>query len=236
MSKGEIMETGRAFSYVFEDENWISKILIGGLIFLFSFLIFPFFIILGYFVEIIRRTANDIEPVLPEWDNIGEKLSKGFSLFILYLLYEIPIALIIIIYVAISAVLGSSVSAQGAQTTGSLIALLGLLVTLIISIYSIILILVLPVATMKYALSDKLSQAFKLKEIWSVIKNNFADLIIVILLTYVASIIGALGSIAILIGAAFTYFYALTVTGNLYGQLSKKASGKMEVETLKETA
>lgn len=223
------MDIGKAFSYVFEDKQWPAKILLGGVFILLSFLIFPFLFVLGYFAQTIKNASEGVEPLLPEWTDYGDKLAKGFSIVVIYVLYELPIFILLIVYSIIAASL-ATVSQGGESGVGSLIAILGLLVTIAIFIYSIFLFLALPVATIKYSVSGSIGQAFRLGEIWSVIKNNIGSLIVVLLLTYVAGIIGSLGVIALFIGVAFTSFYALAVVGSLYGQFIRQATGKITVK------
>ena len=231
------MDIGKAFSFVFEDEKWITKVLIGGLLFLFSWLIIPFLIVIGYMIEIVNKTASDSKELLPEWTNIGNKLTKGFVVFIIYFLYGLPIVFLSIIYSIIIGVLNTSASAPEGQTViGTIIGLLSLFLMLVIVIYSIALILILPVAIIKYAVSLNFSEAFNLKENWKFVRENITNLILVLVLSYVAQIIGSLGFIALFIGAAFTSFYALAVIGNLYGQLAKVGLKKPEIVTVDEIA
>lgn len=228
------MDYGKAFTYVFEDEKWILKILIGGIFFLLSFLILPLFLVLGYWAETLDRSAKDIKPILPEWDDLGGKLAKGFFVFFIYFLYQLPVTALLVIYFAVS--VGLSSIPNQSQAVSALIGIFGFLVFLVVTAYSIALVLFLPVATMRYAVSNELPQAFKFKEIWAFIKDNIANLLIVILLSYLASIIGGFGFVALFIGAAFTYFYALLVTGNLYGQLYRIGAGQLIEETKEEVA
>jgi hypothetical protein len=83
----------------------------------------------------------------------------------------------------------------------------------------------LPAGLIRYAQYDSLGSAFQFGEIFSFISSNIGDYIIVVLLTWVAQFIAGFGVILCLIGVVFTGFWAILVTGNLYGQLARKAAG-----------
>jgi hypothetical protein len=225
------MDIGKAFSFVFEDKEWPVKVLIGGLLLIFSFLVIPLFIVLGYFAQVIKNAAEAKEPLLPVWDDYENKLVKGFLIMVIYIIYELPIIALLIVYSIIATALSAATSSQGGQTAiGIFLLVLFLIVALAIFLYSIFLLFALPVATIKYAVSENFGQAFKFGEIWTIITRNTGSLLVVILLSFVAGIIGSLGVIAFFVGAAFTSFYAVAVIGNLYGQFSRQASGKLTIQ------
>ena len=58
------MDIGLSFSYMFEDKDWIKKILIGGLI---SLIPIVNFAALGYVVQLVRNT-RDGRPLRRECD------------------------------------------------------------------------------------------------------------------------------------------------------------------------
>lgn len=89
------MDIGRVFNFVFEDKDWIKKILIGG-----ALLIIPIIgklFLLGYTVEVIRNVKNGRELPLPEWDNWGDRLVTGLMLCISLFIYAIPAAILFFI-------------------------------------------------------------------------------------------------------------------------------------------
>ena len=60
---------GRAFSFMFEDKDWIQKILIGAAFLLLSMIIIGIPFVLGYLREVARRSAEGKELPLPDWDD-----------------------------------------------------------------------------------------------------------------------------------------------------------------------
>ena len=92
------MDIGKSFGYVFDDDEWITKVLIAaailGLGILFSWmllipLIIALFLLGGYGVEITRRVIRGDTQVLPKWDNWGELLVDGLKAWIIELVYRL---------------------------------------------------------------------------------------------------------------------------------------------------
>jgi hypothetical protein len=87
------------FAFPFKDEEWQSKFTIALLLTLGSILIVPWWLLLGYTHELMRRIILDgEEPGLPEWDRWGEYLIDGLKLFAIGLVYNLPV--IILIYIS----------------------------------------------------------------------------------------------------------------------------------------
>lgn len=91
------MTVVRAFTYIFSDHHWRSK-LTGIAVFV---LLLPFPIIglvslcvlLGYLAGIIHNISADCERPLPEWDHIGEDISKGIPVLLAIIVYHLPLLL-----------------------------------------------------------------------------------------------------------------------------------------------
>lgn len=220
------MELGKAFTYVFEDEKWVEKIFIGGLFLLISFLIIPIFFVIGYQVEIIERILEGKEKPLPQWTNLGEKLSKGFSLIVTVFIYQLPIFIIyIFLFIPMIFLFLLPSIGKNSETAAGIIAIIFMLIFFLVMIivfaYSIFVFLITPAVTTRYALTKSIREGLNIKEVWQFTKSNIGNVLIVLLLAYAASLIGAIGVIAFFIGFAFTSFYSLTVTGYLYGELAK---------------
>jgi hypothetical protein len=85
------MDIGSSFTYMFEDESWIKKILIGGIV---SLVPIVNFAALGYVVEVIRNVRDGRPTPLPEWDDFGQYFMNGLWLAIIGLVYSIPFLLL----------------------------------------------------------------------------------------------------------------------------------------------
>jgi hypothetical protein len=79
------MGLGKSFSFVFEDDEWITKVLIAVGVLLggidLGILVIPAIVaallLSGYGLEIARRVIHSDSQVLPEWDDWGALLSDG---------------------------------------------------------------------------------------------------------------------------------------------------------------
>lgn len=213
------MDYGKAFTYVFEDKEWFKKLGLGGLLFLGGIFIIPLFFPLGYMVETVQNVIEDKRPLLPEWDNWGEKFSKGAVLFAINLIYQLPALLINVISTGLQTAANQSQSAS----TNAAMLIPALILSLVRLAYSIFVAFILPIIIIQYARTGKFEAAFRFKEMYEFIKNNLGDYFVVVLIGIVAGMIGGAGILFCCVGMAFTMFYAYLINANLYGQLYKQS-------------
>jgi len=88
-------------------------------------------------------------------------------------------------------------------------------------LYGIAAYLVLPAAIANYAATDDISAAFKLGEVFKMVRDNIGTYAMVLLGGIVASLVASLGSIACVIGVLFTSVYSFAINGHLWGQAYK---------------
>lgn len=227
------MDINKAFRFVVEDRQWISKLLIAILMSVFAFLILPALILQGYLVAIVRRVMNQDNEPLPEWSDWGKLLKDGFFVFVGVLVWTLPFLIVLMIGIAMTIGFGSmsneNLAAAGASSAGLLVACLGIL-------FVIALLFVTPALYIQYAIKDEFGALFRFSEIFGIIRNHLADILIAFLVTLVASIAISLAaglvSIVPCLGwiAAFVLGLAVTpyltfVTGHLYGQIASKVQG-----------
>jgi hypothetical protein len=79
------MEIGKAFGFVTEDEQWITKVLIGGLIQFVPLL--GTIAILGYSYRVALNVARGNPRPLPAWGEFGDFLGRGFMALIIQIVY-----------------------------------------------------------------------------------------------------------------------------------------------------
>ncbi len=214
------MDIGSAFTYMFDDEDWIKKVGIGGVAWLLAIVVVPIFLVLGYMLQTIKNVRDGHPKPLPEWDNLGEMIVKGLMVFVIAIIYNIVPLLIIFCPLLIIPFAAGELDSDA----GSAIAIIANCFICVGSIISIVVNLVLPAALIRYAQYDTIGSALQFGEIFSFISSNVGDYIIVVLLGWVASFVAAFGLILCLIGVYFTNFWAILVTANLYGQLARKAT------------
>ena len=203
------MDFAQAFTFPFQDKEWIKKIVITALI---SFIpILGGIAVLGWSLEVGRRLIRGEAPVLPDWSNFGGLLSLGIKGFVVSLVLSIPL---IVLYLPAS-LLSAFADSEQMATLLSIVSIctgcLGLL-------YAIAFMFVLPAAYGQLAATDSLAEAFNVRKLVSLIRNAPAAYLIVVLGLLVAGIIAPLGVILCVIGVFFTFAYTLAVEGHLFGQ------------------
>jgi hypothetical protein len=93
-------------------------------------------------------------------------------------------------------------------------------------IYGILMGFMLPAAIGKYLDTGQLGAAFRVGEIFTIVKSAPVAFLLVILGSIIASFVSSLGTIACIVGILITAPYAMAIVGNLYGQAYKQAVTK----------
>ncbi len=220
------MDIGSAFTFMFDDQDWIKKIAIGGGITLAAVILSPILIGLvlilplsGYMLETLKNVRDGRPIPLPEWSDFGNLFSKGLMIFVIGLVYNLPALLVS----CLSAGVNLAAPNLDSDMAEMMVVVAGCLscVQVILSLLGNAL---LPAAIIRYAQYETLGSAFQFGEIFSFVSKNIGDYIIVILLGWVASLIAAFGLILCVIGVVFTGFWSVLVAANLYGQLARKTA------------
>ena len=81
------MDYGKSFTYLFKDEKWISKFLIGVVV---SLIPIVNLAALGYIVELVKNVRDGLKTPLPEWDEFGAFFFSGLKFFLGTLVYALP--------------------------------------------------------------------------------------------------------------------------------------------------
>jgi len=210
------LDIGKSFTYMFDDESWIMKILIGGIL---SFIPIVNFVVVGYMLETLKRSADGMDTPLPEWDDFGGKFIKGLMLIIIVLVYTIPIWLV-------ACVLGGGLAMAGAAESDALASMVGLIsacANCLYLVWIIVVWIVMPAAGIRYAVTGEFMSAFQLGEIFSFIRANLANYVVAIIIAAVASFIASFGWIACLVGVLFTNFWGYLVTAHVLGQVQRES-------------
>lgn len=229
------MDVNKSFRFVMEDKQWLSKLLIAVLMSVLSFLIFPALILQGYLVKIIRHVMGGSWDDLPEWDDWSKLLKDGFYVTVAQIIYTLPFILLFIVGGLATGGLGSLADAGSDLASIGVMGGASVLICLAL-VFAIAFLFLTPAILIQYALKDDFGALFRFGEVFAIIRNHTADILIVFLVTLAAAIaisliIGVLAIIpclgwiaAFLIGLAVGPFVSF-VTGHLYGQIASKVMG-----------
>ena len=213
------MNIGLAFTYQFEDEEWIKKLLLTGLIALIP--IVGQIYIFGWMMEIAERFAISSTEKLPDIA-FGKFLSKGFSGYIATLVYAIP-GFIVMLPGIIASMFTSS--AGDDATTVIMLAMvccvgLGALVSIVSSLVSF-------PAIVEVQIKD-LKSGFQVKRMFAIFKGAIgAYLLAIVILALAVPIISSLGAIACGIGVIVTLPYSISLQGALLGMAYREGSDSL---------
>jgi hypothetical protein len=206
------MDFGLAFSFPFQDEKWIEKILIAAVISIIP--IIGWFALLGWSIEIGRRVINGEKQVLADWSDFGGLLTLGFKAWLAALVFSIPL---IIVWIPVGIFTGVVGSTDG-DAAAAIITLVSFCMICLTFSYSIALLFALPASYGRLAATDGLGESLNVKALWTIVSNAPSAYLIVLLGYIVAGFIASLGSILCLVGVFLTTAYSLAVEGHLLGQ------------------
>ncbi len=208
------MDVGKSFTFAFEDENWVSKIVIGGLISLVPILNLAAW---GYSLETLRRVAEGEERPLPDWGEFGDLFVKGLVFFIAIFAYVVPVIFLGICYSIFSAIGGEG---RGAE---AVFLVFSLPLACLIFLYALALAVFWPAIAISYATSGEFAGAFAWGWMYRLIRDNPASYLLAVIMSWVAGLIASLGLVACFIGVIFTNFWSYLVYGHLFGQVPRPA-------------
>lgn len=228
------MDFGKAFTFMFEDPDWLRKMGIGTLVGLVGILLSPILIgliplimLMGYSLDTLRNVAYGHERPLPEWQDWGGFLARGFKLTAAFVVWALPVIVIVI-----PMTIGGALADQGGSGAGAIAALLIICGSCLMLLWTLFLALISPAIYVRIAETDRFTAAFEFSKLWAFTRNNLGNIVIAILLTWVAgliaSIVAPLGAIALLIGALVTMPLAMLwqylVQAHLFGQVARQST------------
>ncbi len=224
------MDIGKAFSFVTEDERWVSKLGIGALIALLSFLIIPIPLLWGYMVGVARNVKDGVPDPMPEWDDWGRLYKDGLAIIVAQAVYTLPFWLLSCVAGVGAIGMGSLVDYNEDLAAAGLLSTFGL--TLCIGfIFVVVLFFVSPAIVIQYVRTDDFGATFRLGEVFGIAKENIGNILLVTLVTFAAvfvlniiigvvGLIPCIGWIATLIIGLLAGPYIIALTGHLYGQMA----------------
>jgi hypothetical protein len=219
-------DIGRPFVYVFEDKDWITKVLIGGAVFLGSFMLSlvliglaGFLLIAGYQRRVSMAVAEGAELPIPDlFAQPGEDMVVGLKMMAIGFVWVLPALVLrvigVIAMLVISAVgggnddaaavggfvmIGTSCLALPLQILGSAIALIGIL---------------------RFWDTGELGAGFRVGEIMAFAKRQWVNLLLSLVVMMGAGIAAEMvGFLLLCIGIFFTMFWSNLATAHALGQI-----------------
>ncbi len=215
------MDFGLAFSFVFQDKDWFKKVGIAGLITLIP--IIGQLILVGWGLKITKNVMDRNPTPLPDVE-FGEDLGRGFFAFVIGFVYSLPLSILSGIFAGINAAASAAMYDSGEGAGLAIVTLFSVCFSLFAGLYGLLLAVVLPAAYCRYLDKGSLGEAFKLGEVFKLVKAAPGAYLLVIVGALVAGLIAPLGSIACIIGVVVTAAFAMALNSHLYGQAYNEAN------------
>ena len=239
ISTEDTMNFSRAFRYIFDDKDWVTKTALGVLIMLVPILNFAW---LGYQIQIMRNVWKNETIILPAWgEDLGKRFMDGLMLALAGIVYALPVFLVVGLPTAIMvipALLVEDPDVMGALMTGSMFVNFCLMC--VFFLYALVLSFFTPVMHMFYAREGTFASCFKFGEIFRTITQNAGPFFTVWLVNFgvsmgVSMAVGAVGGILgwipilgqlllMVLGIAGP-MYALYFSAHTYGQFMSQVFG-----------
>jgi hypothetical protein len=210
----------KPFQYVFEDPDWLQKIVIGGLFYLAGFLIIGWFFIGGYVAQTARNIIAGVERPLPEWQDLGELFNEGLRLFGVILVYILPLIALAFLIMIPAGVLGA-IDNEGLNALGGTFA--GCISCLFVPL-SLAVTFFMPASLLFAAVERRFGAAFELGRIWPFIKQNIGNYILAIVVYLVARFLAGFGIALLCVGIIFTGFWSFLITTHAFAQVYRLAT------------
>jgi hypothetical protein len=201
------MNFTKSFTYIFEDPDWFSKLILPMLCSLIPF-VGPL-VMAGYIIHLIHNVAVREPKPLPQL-NFGEDLARGFKWFVVMLIYVIPLILLIVLMVV-----PVSASNEKAPAVAIIVSIFFGGITLA---YIVFLWLLMPLAQAHFAVNGTISSGLAVAKFAKMFSRNVAEWLLVLAGGLLAGLISPIGGIFFFIGALITGTYASLMVSHLTGQ------------------
>lgn len=165
--------------FPFQGPDWQNRFLIGSALVVLGLLIpiVPSLFVLGYIVEVIRRTLAGEEPSLPPWQDWGRLFVDGLRALAVSLVYLLPGTLIyfgsMILYFAGTIGLTPIFERETwAIWAFFLIFFIFMAALFLGSLFIVLGLIPLPMATAHFVAEERLASAFHVRRWWAILKER----------------------------------------------------------------
>jgi hypothetical protein len=206
------MNFGKAFSFVFEDPDWLKKVGIAAVLMLIPFV--GQVIVAGWAFNTTRNVIQRKEQPLAGWSDIGDIVVKGLQVIVIGFAYALPVILIS----ACSGGLSTWLADSGDDAAASAVAIVSICISCFAVLYGLFLSLAVPAAMGNFAAKEQFGAAFRFAEVFGLVRAAPGPYLLVLLGSIVAGFIAMLGIILCFFGVFLTAAYAAVINGHLQGQ------------------
>jgi hypothetical protein len=207
------MDVGLAFSFPFQDEDWVTKLILAGAILLVPVL--GVIVVLGWTLATTRNVIKGEAQPLAGWSDFADLLTLGFKAFIISIVYALPIIIISIPFGFIASMF---------EDADSWVAFTSICFSCFSILYGLALAFIYPAALGELAANDDFGAALNPTRIFELVRKAPNAYVLTFIATIGAGFLASLGLLLCLVGVLFTSAYAYAVYGHLYGQAYLEAT------------
>ncbi len=211
------MDLARAFTYIFDDEQWVGKIAMLAIVSLIPILSFATF---GWLVALIRNMLDGYPYPLPDWDDFGQKFIDGLLIFLVTLIYSIPLFPLILL----GPLADTFVNTQGGEFV---VFTLVCFISLFVLAYALLISALLFIGMIRYAQVRDFNVYLQIGQNLRIAMNNIGTLAVLALMEVIAGVIFALFGWIPCIGWIVALALGVPVYGHLQGQAARQIMGAM---------
>jgi len=240
------MEIGKSFTFIADDENWYSKLLVGVLISMVPILNFAW---IGYLTDLMHNVSQKNATLLADWNDLGDKFITGSKIVLAAMIYYLPIILLGIIPLTALFISNLNQGREAGEALLEVVGGVGFIAICCLGLYGLVLNFIFPAVHLNYSRHGTLRSCFQFKDIIQLISLNSADYFVALLITNLAGmVIGSLTAIIcitigiipcigwIIVGVlpALTAVYVSSIYAYLFGQIGNDLSftEQLELESL----
>lgn len=186
------MNFRKALTFMFEDESWLSKSLLGVVVMMVPVLNLAW---IGYCLDVVRNTCHGVQ-TLPTWDDIGDKWLDGLKYLLARWIYTLPVAFIIIFPVIFTLfpIIASQKNERLAAVLWVVMALVTLVTIAIVFLYSLALSWFSPAFVINYSRKNNFGAFFECGTFFSMMKSQFSMYLTAWIAAFALSILASLAA------------------------------------------
>ena len=201
------------FDVITKDQDIVKKLVIGGLL---SLTGIGLFAVLGWMVEIMREVSRGEEPVMPDFDNIGEFFMDGLKVSLVGIVWSLPVALLVVIFVSLM-IFAPAFGFDGDTVAAMALILSFCLVALVFLTLIPITLLLIPALGI-YAETGSVKAALNVREAFVLVRANVGGFLIAALLgLLVQAVLNSIGTLLCVIGVFPAGVVSYALQGQLFG-------------------
>lgn len=222
------MEFGKALTYPFDDDEWLSKLGIAVAVSLIQIVIpviglVPLY---GWQVRLIKNVKDGAELPLPDWQDFGDYIMKGLMVLGANIVYQLPVLLFGCVAAIAGSVAGGGLAAASEYGTdpealGPVVSIVMACCGCLAMLYSIVANAAFAAGLLRFADTETFSTFMEFGTNLGLVRDNLGAFIMALIYIILGAVLFVVGSLITLTLGFLLYTAALTYfSGHILGQLA----------------